>query len=48
MPDVAIFGALVALFAVAGLVVGRLVAPALTRWSEREDEEPGDEPDDRA
>jgi hypothetical protein len=44
----AIFGALVAMCAVVGLAIGRLVAPALTRWSERQDEEPGDEPDDRA
>ena len=40
---------IVALFALAGVVlvagirVGMLVAPRLTRWSERADEEPNDD-----
>jgi hypothetical protein len=42
MPDVVAFTALVAAVAAVGLAVGILVAPAVTRWAEREDEEPGD------
>lgn len=49
MADLAWFGLLVAGLAVSGVVLGRLVAPAITRWAERDDEDdgPGDDPNDR-
>ncbi len=42
MPDLAGFTVLVAAVAAVGLAVGILVAPTLTRWADREDEESGD------
>jgi hypothetical protein len=45
MAEVVPFAIVVAVLAVAGVAIGRLVAPAITRWSER-DEEPGDDPND--
>ena len=45
MAEVLIFAIVVAVLAVVGVTIGRLVAPAITRWSER-DEEPGDDTND--
>ena len=39
----AIFLAITALLLVAGIRIGMLVAPRLTRWSDRADEEPNDD-----
>jgi hypothetical protein len=43
MIEALLYLALVAVVLVAGLRVGMLVAPRLTRWSERDDEEPHDD-----
>jgi len=45
MPELLVFAIIVAVLAVAGVAIGRLVAPAITRWSDR-DEEPGDDTND--
>jgi NhaP-type Na+/H+ or K+/H+ antiporter len=42
MPDVLAFLIVVAGVLAVGVAVGILVVPALTRWSEREDEKPSD------
>jgi hypothetical protein len=43
MIEALLYLAVVAVVLVAGLRVGMLVAPRLTRWSERDDEEPHDD-----
>jgi hypothetical protein len=40
------FLALVAVVAVVGIRLGMLVAPRLTRWTERDETEPDEEPSD--
>lgn len=46
MTDLLAFGAIAAVFLAAGIGLGMLVAPRLTRLAEGEDEEPDDqEPD---
>ena len=48
MTDLLAFGAIAAVFLAAGIGLGMLVAPRLTRLAEGEDEEPDDqEPDDQ-
>ena len=39
----AMFLALTALLLVAGIRIGMLVAPRITRWADRADEEPNDD-----
>jgi hypothetical protein len=39
----AIFLAITALLLVAGIRIGMLVAPRITRWADRADEEPNDD-----
>jgi hypothetical protein len=41
--EIAVLLALAAVVLVAGIRIGMLVAPRLTRWSERADEEPNDD-----
>jgi len=43
MMEIIVFAALVVVLLVAGLRVGMLMAPRLSRWSERDDEEPHDD-----
>ena len=43
MIEALLYLAVVAVVLVAGIRVGMLVAPRLTRWSERDDEEPHDD-----
>jgi len=43
MTETLVFLALVLAFVVAGVRVGMLVAARLSRWSERDDEEPHDD-----
>ena len=43
MTEVLAFLILVAFVAVVGVGLGMLVAPRLTRWTERDDEEPDEE-----
>ena len=48
MTDLLAFGAIAAVFLAAGIGLGMLVAPRLTRLAEGEDEEPDDqEPNDQ-
>lgn len=46
MTELIPFLALVALVAVAGIGLGMLIAPRLTRWTERDESEPDEEPRD--
>ena len=49
MTELIVFLALVAVVAVVGIRLGMLVAPRLTRWTERDEDEPDeDEPDEEA
>jgi hypothetical protein len=41
--EIVVLLALAAVVLVAGIRIGMLVAPRLTRWSERADEEPDDD-----
>jgi len=43
MIEALLYLAVVAVVLVTGIRVGMLVAPRLTRWSERDDEEPHDD-----
>ena len=46
MTELIAFFILVAFVAVVGIGLGMLVAPRLTRWTERDDGEPDEEPRD--
>jgi hypothetical protein len=43
MTEIAVFFAFAVAVLVVGVRIGMLVAPRLTRWAEREDEEPHDD-----